>query len=58
MDFALKSSDWNQTFLAYTIAEELLPDDKINIYIWNNSHQSFATDDFNIEQYLLPAINN
>ena len=45
-EFVTKENSWNQVFMAYTIPEELHPDDDIKVYIWNSAKQNFIADDF------------
>ncbi len=40
---------WNEAFMAYTLSEELLPNDELKVYVWNPSKKSFWIDDINIQ---------
>ncbi len=45
-DFVTKENSWIPVFMAYTISEELQPDDDVKVFIWNSTKQKFIADDF------------
>ncbi len=47
-DYKINETDWRQVLLGYYITEEINPEDKVSIYIYNPAHKEFYADDFRI----------
>jgi len=49
VDYANGEKEWSQVFMAYTITEEIEPNDELKVYLWNPSKGKFIADDFSIK---------
>jgi hypothetical protein len=47
-DFVTSLNQWQHFYFAYTVQENIAPQDKLSVYIWNNSKSDFMADDFRI----------
>jgi hypothetical protein len=47
-DFVTTLNQWQHFYFAYTVQENILPDDKLSVYIWNNGKSDLMADDFRI----------
>ena len=47
-DFVIPGKGWQRVYYAYRLAEDIQPDDRIKIYIWNSGKNSFNADNMRI----------